>query len=402
MRGVRKPILGEQTNRRELLDLAMHLGGDVHNVKQPASMRVYQLLHYQICSGELPFGMRLPPEPELAKQYGVARPALRVSLARLESEGFIVRRSRAGTHVCFQASQHDRAKSKKTILYISSLRPEQVHGNWHLPVRALSGIQRAVNDFGLALCWTSGAMIDDLVLLDQLVERKSLLGIIWHASHVRDTFRILTRLKRSNAPLVLLQGTKDDERYVPHVVRDDFGKSFHALTQHLIQLGHRDIAFVDVGKHPERSDGYCLAMNEAGLESSVLNFTGEGLLSVEAIHGAMDVHFRHRDLPTAFVAMADFCAFGVLSFLRQRGVKVPAKVSVVGYGDRPESAFMQPPLTTMNSRLADAGYEAVRLLTNLQRSPQKRGADHLVLESQLILRGSSARAPTGSVLAGAA
>lgn len=397
-----KPTLPSRpTHRRELLDLAMHLDGDVHNVKQPASMRVYQALHYRICSGQLPFGTQLPPEPELAKQFGVARPALRVSLARLESEGFIVRRSRAGTRVCFRAEMSDQARQKGVILYISGLNPQLVYSNWHLPVRALSGVQRAANDFGLTLCWTSNSMIDGLGVLDQLETRGNFLGVIWHQSAVSDTSPVLRRLQRMSMPWVILQGTQEDERFTPHVVRDDFTKSFFALTQHLIHLGHRDVLFVDVGKHPERSDGYRSALEEAGLPPRVCQLTGVRMLSIEAIHKAVAGYFARQPLPTAIVAMSDFCAFGVLSYLKDRGVKVPDEVSVVGYGDRPESAFVEPPLTTMNSRLADAGFEAVRLLTQLKRKGSKSKLTHVILESQLILRASTARANAATVLAGA-
>ncbi|MBI4026177.1 MAG: substrate-binding domain-containing protein [Verrucomicrobia bacterium] len=377
----------------DLQSLGMHLDAEPHRVRLPAAMRVYHELHAQICNSRLRHGARLPPEPILATQFHVSRPTLRISLARLEREGFISRRPGDGTRVCFKSSRGSDSKTRKTVLYVTRISPDMVHANWHLPLGALSGVQRAANDFGLARCWTSDRMIDHMGILDELESQKNFLGTICHESSLTADNPLLIRLQKSSAPWVLLQGTMADEKYARYTVRADITKAFYLLTQHLIQLGHRRILFVGRQDHVDRVRGYRRAIVEARLRAELLKLTRQEAVSLAAMETAALTYWKTRPLPTAIVASSDVCAFGVLQSLKKLRIRVPADVSLVGQGDRPDSAYVRPPLTTTNSRLADSGYEAVRLLLGLRRKRKKPQTRHIILEPQLILRESTASPP---------
>jgi LacI family transcriptional regulator len=95
---------------------------------------------------------------------------------------------------------------------------------------------------------------------------------------------------------------------------------------------------------------------------------------------------------TALVAHNDLLAIGVLGRLRERGVVVPDRVSVVGFDDIFGSEFCAPPLTTLAERVREAGGRAVEsLLMQMQRRDSQPA--RLVLPTQLLVRGSTGPAP---------
>ena len=165
-------------------------------------------------------------------------------------------------------------------------------------------------------------------------------------------------------------------------------------TRHLIGLGHRRIAAsagpVGLWSSQARLDGYRAAMLEAGLavdERLVCRdrFTVAGGRR-QAAH-LLDL----ADRPTAIVAANDNQAFGVLQALRDRGLRAPEDLSVVGFDDVPFAAWAAPPLTTVRQPLAAMAATAFRMLR-----PGGSGAaqaHHVELATTLVIRDSTAPPP---------
>jgi LacI family transcriptional regulator len=102
---------------------------------------------------------------------------------------------------------------------------------------------------------------------------------------------------------------------------------------------------------------------------------------------------------TACIAFNDLIAIGMLTRLRERGVRVPEDMSVVGCDDIFGADFCNPPLTTMTSPIERAGRVAVSmLLAELGGLPAdhsgERIGDTAVLPTHLTVRGSTGPAPT--------
>ena len=93
------------------------------------------------------------------------------------------------------------------------------------------------------------------------------------------------------------------------------------------------------------------------------------------------------DPPTAIVCLSDEVAAGVLDAASDRGMAVPAALSVVGFDDTVTASTTAPPLTTVHQPMADKGEEAARLL--LDGAPPTE----LVLPTELVVRGSTGPAP---------
>jgi LacI family transcriptional regulator len=138
--------------------------------------------------------------------------------------------------------------------------------------------------------------------------------------------------------------------------------------QHLIELGHRRIAFISGDpEHPDavvRLQGYRSAVEAAGLRfdpALVLegNFTEHsGLLAVERL---LDSRTRF----SAILAANDQMAFGAALGLHRRGRRVPDDVSLVGFDDVAGSLYMVPPLTTVHNPIQEIGQLAARAMLGL-------------------------------------
>jgi LacI family transcriptional regulator len=99
------------------------------------------------------------------------------------------------------------------------------------------------------------------------------------------------------------------------------------------------------------------------------------------------------DRPTAVFASNDLSAIQVLRTASELGLSVPDDLSVVGFDNIPESALVDPPLTTVDQSIQAMGREAVRLLIGLIEHPDRPldpEARHVTLPTQLVVRRSTA------------
>ena len=168
------------------------------------------------------------------------------------------------------------------------------------------------------------------------------------------------------------------------------------IVEHLAGLGHVRIAHVAgpsgwmSARHRRRA--YGIAMERHGL--APMDVIEAADWSAASGHRIAD-QLLDGERPTAVVAANDQVAFGLLSALHDRGLRVPADMSVVGFDDIPESAFSIPPLTTVHIDLVEIGRRAVENLLSLTGDdaavvdPTPPGSAHLVVR-----RSTAEPAPT--------
>jgi DNA-binding LacI/PurR family transcriptional regulator len=158
---------------------------------------------------------------------------------------------------------------------------------------------------------------------------------------------------------------------------------------HLIDLGHRRIVYLDGGQAPgaaERLRGYRRAMRARDMPEEVR--TG-GLTEREGAAAAMAM-LAESELPTAVFAFNDRCALGVMDVLIRAGVDVPQRVSVLGFDDSPLAGLAHVNLSTVRQDSAELARAAVqRLVTRLDDESGRAGAVDVVCEPTLIVRGST-------------
>jgi DNA-binding LacI/PurR family transcriptional regulator len=166
-------------------------------------------------------------------------------------------------------------------------------------------------------------------------------------------------------------------------------------TEHLLALGHQDIAYLDVPvvvSEPlmvRRREGYRTAMELAGFGtrmSVVPDVTEDGDAAARVLA------FEHR--PTALLAHNDVTAIAAMGLLARAGIRVPDEMSIVGYDNTRLAAMPQFDLTTVDQASERTGREAFDLLS--ERLGGRDESRTVRLDPDLVVRGSTARAPEQS------
>ena len=153
----------------------------------------------------------------------------------------------------------------------------------------------------------------------------------------------------------------------------DDRKGGYLAAKHLLEMGHRRIAFVsplltaDSGVMQERHQGFLSALGEQGVELAAEDcFETESVLYAQGLAAGRQIAASSRRF-TAVAAMADMLAFGVMEGLREGGLRVPEDVSVIGFDDLPECQYTHPKLTSISQHLEEKAQCAGEYLFSMLR-----------------------------------
>jgi LacI family transcriptional regulator len=202
---------------------------------------------------------------------------------------------------------------------------------------------------------------------------------------------LLKELEVFNLPLVFVDYTPPFGDH-PNVLSDNVRGGFIA-TQHLIDLGHKKIAFIG-GEifHPcvaERLQGYKMAMEKANLNiDNNLIVTNNKYLSRQNGYICAKKIFNGKAKATSVFACNDSTAIGVMQYLKDKKYEIPNNVSIVGCDDVEADLLLDPPLTTIRIPKIDMGVEAIQLILSLIKNEVK-SAKKIIVPVELIVRNST-------------
>lgn len=228
---------------------------------------------------------------------------------------------------------------------------------------------------------------EEIHTLAKLVGSGRVDGIILDSVRVNDP-RIRFLLEKQ-IPFVAFGRTDLDQPYP--FVDVDGQQAVHRLTRHLLERGHRRIAFVGPSLEyfyvRDRFNGYLTALREAGLEPLpewvCLDYERE-----EGGYQAMETLLALPEPPTAVVAATDRIAIGIMRRAYAAGRVVGQDLAVTGFDDLPISAFLHPPLTTARQPIREIGVALVTMLVAQIESgriiPEGR-----LFEAELVFRESA-------------
>ncbi|MCU1575122.1 MAG: hypothetical protein JWO93_3204 [Micrococcaceae bacterium] len=176
------------------------------------------------------------------------------------------------------------------------------------------------------------------------------------------------------------------------LVTNDDGAGARAAVEHLIGLGHRDIAYLTAptGSGSLRAKSYRDAMVDHGLRRYIR--VVPTTMTEQSGYEAMTSLIDSGRTPTAVFAANDILAFGALSAADDQGITVPAQLSLVGYDNTYVSGIRHLSLTTVDPVSHDVGIRAAELLLERIEKPSLAPRSAL-LPPRLIVRGTTARWP---------
>jgi LacI family transcriptional regulator len=177
----------------------------------------------------------------------------------------------------------------------------------------------------------------------------------------------MTSLKRALGvrlpPTVLLDRGGDAPGF--DTVRADCEAGGYAALNHLIALGHRDIAILGHSGHlqniAERVAGARRALGESDMTKGRDRVVYGGH-DLDSLRGAIEMELRRRDRPTAIFALTNVCALASIKAARGLGLDIPGDVSIVGFDDFDWMLALRPYLTTVAQPIEDFAKTSWRLL----------------------------------------
>ncbi|MFZ3079914.1 MAG: LacI family DNA-binding transcriptional regulator [Bellilinea sp.] len=201
--------------------------------------------------------------------------------------------------------------------------------------------------------------------------------------------RVLTALHESEQPIVLIHRTSPPGLNLPLVTIENKTAS-RGLVNHLIETHKRQrITFLRGPKGNEdsywREIGYRQALESHNLsvdENLIVTGNFDRFTSQESIHALIRAGTQFDAVFTG----DDESAVGVLTALKEAGIRVPEEVSVVGFDDQRLAPFLNPPLTTIHAPTDQVGIVAAQQLIKLMR--RETIEREILLPTELILRNS--------------
>ena len=164
-------------------------------------------------------------------------------------------------------------------------------------------------------------------------------------------------------------------------------------TNHLIEWGHRNIAFVggDID-HPsikDRLKGYNTAINQANiiLNPNFIDTQEDYPGRTNGFNSAKRLLSKNNNI-TAIFACNDAMAVGVIQYLKDTGLKVPEDISVIGFDDVVSGNSIEPMLSTIRVPKMEMGVEAMKLMSAILKDGEKRNKKVLV-PVEIIIRNST-------------
>ncbi|HMM26764.1 MAG: GntR family transcriptional regulator [Chloroflexota bacterium] len=361
----------------------------------PLHRQLLNELRHAILSGELQPDDQLPGEIELVAQLGVSRATIRRAWQDALEEELIYRVTGKGTYVA--GVQPARA-------------PRQVVGflvpGFHSPFDSylLVGAESVLRaqGYGLLFACTERNVDEENRMVHEMC-RDGVAGILLWPALGNSKQRALMD-PHCNIPAVLM------DRLIPGLPLPCVSSNNHRgglqAMHHLLELGHRQIAFLasphlDLWTIAERFRAYEDAMRSAGLEPlepivigsrEEFKVYAEYVSYLAAYRDEIEAVARllaQPDRPTAIFAMNDLMAFIIIRAAALAGLSVPRDLSIVGFDNLALAEHIDPPLTTVAQDPMSIGREAARrLLALIQGEPAQ---DILtLLPTHLVTRESTA------------
>lgn len=255
-------------------------------------------------------------------------------------------------------------------------------------------ISRGAEDFArregynIIFCSTDEDYERELECIEMLVE-KMVDGIIFAPSS--NTSNKEDNYNRLEIPMVLVDKNLNLKSSKGIVKLDNKNGTYEA-TKHLIKQGHKDILYLsgpiknDIGK--QRLEGYKRAFEKNGLIYDMKNVV-EGKYKYEWSYEYMK---NVKSLNYSAICCGnDLIAIGAIQALRERNIRVPQDISIVGFDDIQTAKLIDPSLTTIRQPAYEMGEKACEMLINYLKNKTEEEIKEIVFKPKLVIRNSTVK-----------
>jgi LacI family transcriptional regulator len=241
--------------------------------------------------------------------------------------------------------------------------------------------------FRVLLCNSEGDLRLEREYIEDLVAHR-VEGLLLAPASDRSRSSIMPLL-RGGFPLVLIDRTLPDAEC--DLIVSDNTQGARRLIEHLIAVGHREIAHVtdaeDTSTGRERLRGYRDALDVAGILFQPDLVVRTTVDRIGGYRAAQEILARDR-LPTAIFAVNNMTAIGTMEALRERGLSVPKDMGLVCFDDVEHLAILSPILTVIDQPAETFGSLGAQLLLERVTGKASSRSRRIILQTDLIVRES--------------
>jgi len=180
-----------------------------------------------------------------------------------------------------------------------------------------------------------------------------------------------------------------------HYVDMDVATGLMIATRHLIQLGHRNIAYVSHSEQSEKLNGYIVALTKAKIPIRKDLIIDVGFSEKALQETAIKIKTMNPR-PTGLVFTSDAIAVRMMRFFREAGIRIPHDISITGFDNIEAASFVTPGLTTVKvptRKIADLAVS--HLVGIIEKKPPRRLQS--MLPAELVIRESTGQASGSSL-----
>ncbi len=254
----------------------------------------------------------------------------------------------------------------------------------------IRGIERSLakQGYNVILADSDNDQKNETSIVASMVSR-NVDGLILATAHRQDS--VVSTCVEEDVPLVLVNRTIDTHSVTAVINDDEHG--INLAVSHLVDLGHRSIAYIGGPQNTTTGHDRYLAfkklLRDDRFEShSDIILNCKAFTVAEGRNGFLAMLRKDREF-TAVVAANDLLALGCYDALLELGLKCPANISVTGYNDMPFMDRVSPALTSVLIPHMEIGVEAAELLLERIRKPDS-AVRTVNLQPELIIRASTA------------
>lgn len=288
------------------------------------------------------------------------------------------------------AAARSLARGRSSNIGLVLIRPhQQVLGDTFI-TNIITGLNQAIHDKGFRILIEIVNDHSMSGIYNRLAKGKEVAGmvVVFYKPRPED-FRQLEALNIQGFPIVVVGKALRDM----YSVYADHLSGVRRAVSHLIDLDHKRIGCItygpiDTDSHAARRlQVYRETLEAAGLpfDPSIVHY---GAYTPDTGYQAMLSMLNAPYLPTALFAMNDSIAFGAMAATKERGLRIPDDIAVIGYDDNPMARYTTPPLTTVHTPDVEQGSRAGELTIKLLSS-QRPAEKRIKLDSQLVIRAST-------------
>lgn len=254
----------------------------------------------------------------------------------------------------------------------------------------VGGLSDGLKERGLQILlgYTNYDIQEEERLIEQLLRRRPEAIVVTGGRHTDRARRML-----ENASIPVIETWDLPDKPIGHVVGFSNAAAVRGMVDHFVARGLTRIAFIggDADRDTRGTDrraGFIAAMQAHGLDATRLIAAGSPPISMREGADAMGRLLDTLPDTQAVIAVSDLSAFGALTECQRRGLDVPGRLSIAGFGDYEIGSVCVPSLSTINPHPRDIGSQTAALILDVLGGSDLRSSIR-VIQPELLIRQSS-------------